>query len=121
MKLTVLTWLRDSSINLIGRTIEFVFRTVLFLLPLGVYLLLIQMREKASATSSLTAFINDESRWQHIFPGFILITVDHQNLKRSINSVKIKAQTWISSNKYLIEVLFMIAVLTLMVVSGVLK
>ena len=121
MKLTVLTWLRDSSINLIGRTIELLFRILLFFLPLGLYLLLIQMREKASAVSSLTAFTNDESRWQHVFPGFILITVNHQSFRRSLNKLKSSTQLWISSNKYLIEVLFMILLLLLLWISGVTK
>ena len=121
MKLTVLTWLRDSSINLIGRTIELIFRTLLFFLPLGLYLLLIQMREKASAVSSLTAFTNDESRWQHIFPGFILITIDHQSLKRFVAKTKTNIQTWIATNKYIIGVLFMILVIALMIVGEVVK
>lgn len=121
MKLTVLNWLKDSSINFIGRTIELIFRTLLFILPLGLYLILIQLREKASAVSSLSAFTNNQSRWQHIFPGFILITVDHQSLKREIAKAKTNIQTWIASNKYIIGVLFMLIIIALMVVSGVVK
>ena len=121
MKLTVLNWLKDSSISLIGRTIELIFRTLLFFLPLGAYLILIQLREKASAVSSLSTFTNDESRWQHVFPGFILVTVDQQSLKKSVAKTKANVQSWIAANKYIIGVLFMILVVALMVVSEVIK
>ena len=119
MKLTVLTWLKDASINLIGRTIELIFRGLLLLLPLGAYLLLIQSREKASAISSLTAFTTDDSRWQHIFPGFILITVNQQSLKKGIEKTKLKIQNWIASNKYILGMLFMAAIVALMIISEV--
>ena len=121
MKLTVLTWLRDSSINLLGRTIELIFRALLVLLPLGMYLLLIQSREKASVVSSLTAFTTDDSRWQHIFPGFILVTVDHQSLKKGAAKAKLKLQMWISSNKYIIGMIFMIIMVALMLINEVAK
>ena len=119
MKLTVLTWLKDASIGLIGRTIELIFRILLFFLPLGLYLLLIQTREKASAVSSLTAFTNDESRWQHVFPGFILITINHQSLKKATTRVKTNIQSWIASNKYIIALLFMATIVALMVMHEV--
>ena len=121
MKLTVLTWLKDSSITLIGRTIEILFRIILFLLPLGVYLFLIQSREKASAVSSLATFTNDESRWQHIFPGFILVTIDHLSFKKGAAKVKANIQMWLSNNKYWLTALFMVIVIILLFVSGVVK
>ena len=119
MKLTVLTWLRDSSIKVVGRLIEFIFRAILFFLPLGVYLLLIQTREKVSATSSLSTFTTDNSRWQHVFPGFILVTINQQSLRKSMNNIKMTTQVWISSNKYIIEVIFMILVIAILIINGV--
>ena len=83
MKLQVLTWLRDSLINISGRIIELLFRGILCCLPLGVYLLLIQFRSKASKVSSLSVFTTDESMWQHIFPGFILVAINPNLLKES--------------------------------------
>ena len=121
MKLTVLNWLKDASIAFIGRTIEMIFRLLLFLLPLGVYLFLIQSREKASAMSSLSVFTNDDSRWQHVFPGFILVSLNHNSFKKSFNKFKMNIQMWVSSNKYIIELLFMLLIVALMVISEVLK
>ena len=121
MKLTVLTWLKDASIGFIGRTVELIFRGLLLILPLGVYLWLIQSREKASAVSSLSAFTTDESRWQHVFPGFILITINHHSLKKAIEKAKTNIQTWIATNKYILGLLFMAAIVALMIINEVVK
>ena len=72
MKLTVLKWIGDSSIGILGRTIEVLFRCVLCILPLGIYMILLQRRSKASKVSSILTFTNERSIWQHVFPGFIL-------------------------------------------------
>ena len=121
MKLTVMEWFKDASVALIGRLIEVLFRTILFLLPLGIYLFLVQSREKASTIRNISVYTNDESRWQHVFPGFILVAVDPSGFKKSINKIKGNIQNWISSNKYILEVLFMIAVVALMVMCEVKK
>lgn len=121
MKLTVLNWLKDSSISFIGRVVETVFRMILFFLPLGVYLLLIQYREKASATSNISVYTTDDSRWQHIFPGFILVALDHNSFKKGFNKIKSNIQIWISNNKYILEIMFMIAVVALMILNEVIK
>jgi len=121
MKLTVLAWLRDSSISLIGRLIEVLFRVILFLLPLGVYLFLVQSREKASTIRNISVYTNDDSKWQHIFPGFILVSVDPNSFKKGMNKIKANIQNWILSNKYILEILFMTIVVALMVAHEVWK
>jgi hypothetical protein len=119
MKLTVLTWLTDELVPFIGRLIELTFRIILFLLPLGIYLYLIQSRSKASKVSNLSIYTNDDSVWQHIFPGFILVSINPQSFKRSIASTKNNIQLWISSNKYILSFLFMAAIVFLMVLNEV--
>lgn len=121
MKLTVLTWLKDASIIFIGRAIELLFRLILFFLPLGAYLLLIQSRARASKVSSLQTFTNDNSCWQHIYPGFILVAVDSDLFKKKYLETKRKFQTWISNNKYILAFLFMLLIVSLMIVSEVTK
>ena len=118
MKLTVLGWLRDSSISLIGRTIEIIFRIILFFLPLGAYLLLIQSRSKASKVSNISVYTNDESIWQHVFPGFILVSVDPSSFKKAYSSVKSKFQQWVNNNKYELTALFMAIVVGLLLWIG---
>ena len=115
----VIDWLLESITPVLGRLIEFLFRTILFILPLGIYLTLIQYRSKVSKISNISVFTNDESVWQHIFPGFILVSISPETFKKHIRETKRSIQNSISDNKYLIEVIFMILVLVLMYVKGI--
>lgn len=117
MKFTVLTWVRDVIIIWIAKIIEITFRTILFLLPLGVFLLLIQLRSKVSKVSNLSTFTSDESVWQHVFPGFILVAVDQNLLKNKIANVHSKFQGWVSSHKYTLAFIFMVTIVCLMVLN----
>ena len=118
MKLTVLTWLRDSLIGITGRTIELIFRTILCLLPLGVYLLLVQLRSKASKISNISVYTTDDSIWQHIFPGFILVAINPNVLKEHYNKSKRNFQSWYQENKYLITFIFMSLITALLLWLG---
>ena len=113
MKLTVLTWLRDSLVGLTGRIIELTFRTILFCLPLGAYLLLIQLRSKASTIRNISVYTEDNSVWQHIFPGFILVAINPNSLKEWYFKKRLKIQTWISDNKFLLFLLLSLTVFIL--------
>lgn len=121
MKLTVSEWVKEFLITLIGRTIELLFRIILFTLPMGVFLLMLQLRDKASKVSSLSVFTTDESTWQHVFPGFILVAIDAAALKKSITRSRNNVQSWIATNKYWLSFLFMFAIVALMIYSEVKK
>ena len=111
MKLTVIKWLKDELTPFVGRAIELFFRILLFILPLGIFLILIQFREKASKVSNLSVYTNDESTWQHIFPGFALVSISPDTFRKKFISIKKAIQDGIEANKYLIEILFMIIVI----------
>ena len=119
MKLTVSKWFLDSLIPFLGRIIETIFRVVLCILPLGLYLYLIQQRKKASKISNISVFTNDRSVWQHVFPGFILIAVEPTILSDFLNRKRSNFQNWVQRNKYIIAILFMIAIVSLMLFSYV--
>ena len=118
MQLTVLKWIGQSLLSIVGKTIEVLFRTILFLLPLGVYLFIIQFRSKASKVSNISVYTTDDSIWQHIFPGFILISIDPKSFKKSYNSIKNKFQQWVDSNKYELVAIFMTVIVVLLVWIG---
>ena len=117
MKLIVLSWLKDVLIVWVARLIEVTFRLVLLFTPLGLYLLLIQFRSKASAISSLSTFTSDKSAWQHIFPGFVLVTLDQSYFKVLLSTNYGKFQGWINHNKYTLALLFMISIVCLMLLK----
>lgn len=118
MKLTVLTWLRDELLGNLGKLIEILFRLALLILPMGLYLLLIQGRQKASSIRTILDSTEDNSRWQYIFPGFILVAVDPNVARTTYLKFKIAVQSWINNNKYLLGFMFMTLVVTLMIVKG---
>lgn len=121
MKLTVLNWLKDSSKNLIGRSIELLFRFILCILPLGLYMILLQKRSKASKVSSLMTFTNDRSVWQHIFPGFILVAIEPDVLNNFLTNLNNSFKAWVERNKYALAILFMatiVSILILMYIKG---
>lgn len=115
MNLTVLNWFKDASKALVGKTIEILFRLTLIVLPLGLYLLLIQGRNKASSVRSIPVYTNDESRWQFIFPGFILVAVDPNIFKKSMSKIRADVQRWLLSNRYILEFLFAASVVALLI------
>ena len=118
MKLTVLTWLRDGSIRFVGRVIEVLFRLILLLLPLGVFLWVIQHREKASKVSNISVYTNEESTWQHVFPGFLLVAIDPKAIHRQITNLRAKIEAWGNANKYLLTMLVMLLLVLLMFLKG---
>ena len=115
MKLIVLNWLKDASVNFLGRAIEILFRIILLILPMGLFLVLIQYREKASKVSNITVYTNDESTWQHIFPGFILVAVNPKLLNNTLNNMRKNFQAWVFKNQYLLSFMFMATIVLLMV------
>ena len=117
MKLTVLNWFKDELLPFIGRCVELLFRVILCLLPLGVYLILIQQRKKASKVSSLTTFTTDNSVWQHIFPGFLLVAIEPTVLSDYMNKKKNDFQYWVKRNEYILAIIFMTAIVSLMLFS----
>ena len=114
MKLTVLKWIGESSIGILGRTIEVLFRIILCFLPLGVYMLLLQKRTKASKISNIMVYTNDRSIWQHVFPGFILVSIEPDGMQKFLLNLNSNFKNWVERNKYLLALLFMSSIVGLM-------
>ena len=119
MQLTVISWFKESLITFIGRLIEVLFRVILCLLPLGVYMLLLQKRKKTSTISTIRVYTKDDSRWQHVFPGFILVSIDPNSLDNFFTKINSDTQNWIMQHKYVLALLFMSTIVFLMVLSYV--
>ena len=93
--------------------IEIIFRVILFCLPLGIYLLLIQSRSKASKISNISVYTEDYSVWQHIFPGFILVSVNPNSIKEWYLKKRLKVQIWVGDNRFLLFLLLFLIVFVL--------
>jgi hypothetical protein len=117
MELTVMKWLRDFLVPLIGKTVELLFRILLCLLPLGVYMVILQKRIKASSTRTISVYTKENSKFQHVFPGFLLVSIDPDSLSSYLAKAHNNVQNWIQRNKYIIALLFMSAIVGLMILS----
>lgn len=117
MELTVMRWLRDFLVPLIGKTVELLFRVLLCLLPLGVYMVILQKRVKASSTRTISVYTKENSKFQHVFPGFLLVSIDPDSLSSYLAKAHNNIQNWIQRNKYIIALLFMSAIVGLMILS----
>ena len=117
MELTVMRWLRDFLVPLIGKTVELLFRVLLCLLPLGVYMVILQKRVKASSTRTISVYTKENSKFQHVFPGFLLVSIDPDSLSSYLAKTHNSIQNWIQRNKYIIALLFMSAIVGLMILS----
>ena len=121
MNLTVSKWLWERLVVLLGRIIEVLFRMILCVLPLGLYLLILQNRQKASSITSISVFTKEYSKFQHVFPGFLLVSINPNSLSELINGANSKIQNFIEKNKYTLALLLMsviVGTLILMYVKG---
>ena len=114
MKLEVTKWITDFLADFFKQLLERLFRIVLFCLPLGVYLILIEFRNKVSSISNISVFTEDNSVWQHIFPGFILVAVDPMLFKNEISKRHTAFQKWVERNKYILSFLLALAIVVFM-------
>ena len=114
MKLEVTKWVTDFLAEFFKQLLERLFRIVLFCLPLGVYLTLIEFRSKVSSISNISVFTEDNSVWQHIFPGFILVAVDPMLFKNEISRRHADFQKWVERNKYILSFLLALSIVLFM-------
>lgn len=119
MNLVVYTWFKEFLKGLFWQIAERVLRVLLFLMPLGFYLTILQFRSKASKVSSLSAFTNDNSVWQHIFPGFALVAMDPSLFKNSIKKNNELLQAWVQRNKYTLSFLFALILVLYMLIKEI--
>ena len=89
MKIEVTKWAFDTITSFFKQSIEVLLRCLLFILPIGVYLILLQFRNKVSSISNISVYTTDKSVWQHVFPGFILVAVSPDLFKSELKNINI--------------------------------
>lgn len=117
MRLTVLNWIKDGTKGFVATSIEAFLRVLLFFLPLGLFMLLLQLRSKASKVSGLTAFTTQQSEWQQIYPGYILVAIDPHALEKYIERTNKGIQAWVTKYKYTLCLLFATILVVIMLVK----
>jgi len=75
--------------NIILGTLELVLKGIYMLLPIGLYIALLQFRDKVSKASAIHTFTKDVSTFQFIHKNFILVCIDPSTVRiRNKNILK---------------------------------
>lgn len=85
-------------------------------LPVGLYVLLLQLRSKCSVISSLSAYAPPESTWQFIYPNTIIVTTTPKLLKTNINKLNKRVTEFCIKWKTLLISSSVITLLTLLTI-----
>ena len=115
--LTVSNWFKDYLLVFLSRIIEYTFRAILFCLPLGVYMLLLQLRSKASSVSSISVYTNDKSAWQFVYPNYMLVSVNPKSLTENYKKKKAIFDGFVESNKYFIVIMFLAILMAILILK----
>lgn len=74
-----------------------------FLLPVGLYVVIIQLANKMNAFSSLHSYVEpDKAEWMFIYPNTILVTTDSKLYKRNWKEFERKFNKFINEHKYVL-------------------
>ncbi len=84
------------------------------LLPIGLFMLIMSSRTKNHKATAISTFTNERSEFQHIFPNYLLVIVEPNLMKKSIDN-KIKGiNAFIDKYKWVIGLIFAFAFVLLL-------
>lgn len=84
------------------------------LLPIGLFMLMMSSRTKNHKATAISTFTNERSEFQHIFPNYLLVIVEPNLMKKSIDN-KIKSiNAFIDKYKWVIGLIFAFAFVLLL-------
>ena len=87
---------------------------IYLLLPIGLFMLIMGFRTKNHKATAIGTFTNDRSEFQHIFPNFILVTVEPKLLQKTLNDKLQQLDKFMEKYK---TVLILLVIGTLMALS----
>lgn len=117
MEMKVTKWFKDYLTSKSSQLLESLLMMILFILPLGVSLIVLQFRSKASSVSNLSVHTTDRSVWQFVYPGFMLVAIDPMLFKTIIKTKNDNFQRWVERNKYTLSFLLALIIVCLMLVK----
>lgn len=98
---------------------EGLLRLLILLLPLGLFMLLVQLRTKAPSGVALPAYINNsKSEWQFVYAGTILVMLEPNALRDKFNSYVSAFNRFVTKYKFLL-IFWALVLFTLLVLKVV--
>ena len=97
---------------------QFLINSFLFLLPLGVYITLLQFTKRMISVTAISAYIK-EGEFMFIYPNTALVTTKPNLYKNNIKRVISAVDNFVAKNYRLLNLLFGIIVLFILALIGV--
>ena len=91
-----------SVLSLIVFIAEYIFRFIYLCLPLWFFLLMVSLRDKCNAITALDIYANDKAVFQHIYPGVLIVLLDHKALVKNIQKSMTQMETFLYMHRYTI-------------------
>lgn len=99
---------------------EGLLRLLILLLPIGLFMLLIQLRTKAPSGSALPIYVNNgKSEWQFVYSGTILVMMEPNALRDKFNAMISTVNRFLNKYKFLL-IIWGLILLTAVVIKVVL-
>lgn len=92
--------------------LEYICRVIYLCMPLWVFMLFMNLRNKANTVSVLTAFVSHDATFQHVYPGVVLVLDDPNALEKNLRRLSRNLENFLASYKYTViaTLLFLILV-----------
>ena len=87
-------------------TLELVARTIWLLLPLGFHVFFLQMRKNVDKLPALTGYFSENSTWQMVYDGVVIVNTNPGSVEKRFNNVK----NWFIKTKWLWVILAVLVI-----------
>ena len=72
----------------IYNVLEWIIKVIYLLLPFGLHIFALQMRQLINPVTTLTTFIPPDSTWTMVYDGVVLVNTNVGAVRRRLNNVK---------------------------------
>ena len=100
------------TLKLLTVALEYICRVIYLCMPLWVFMLFMNLRNKANTINVLTTFVDKNATFQHIYPGVILVLNDPNALEKNVKKTSQNVEKFLGTYKYTViaTLLFLILV-----------
>ena len=100
------------SLKILTTILEYICRVLYLCMPLWVFMLFMNLRDKANTVNVLTTFVSKDATFQHIYPGVLLVLDDPNALEKNAKKISQRVENFLATYKYtaIATLLFLILV-----------
>ena len=100
------------TLKVVTVTLEYICRVIYLCMPLWIFMLFMNLRDKANTVSVLPTFVSHNATFQHIYPGVVLVLDDPNALEKNVKKISRNVENFLANYKYTViaTLLFLILV-----------